>query len=222
MKEVADYLRSDMIERFCCRGNGKLHMRALARVCPHETNCATYRPGLEGCSWREQWDVDMLIGSHLYRKAKAAENQLKQRVQHFRAWKLEHMYVRQLQRDISLLRRITSDKPTAHLQHEAYIQRQNQREEGINARILRVGYNLMAQQAIEGLNLPPIPFNNWSSFPASGVFQNNTPAQVQAQSQEYQPEGWPPENANALISPMRDPPRGLGMADLEATELSLD
>jgi len=34
MKEVADYLRSDMIERFCCRGNGKLHMRALARVCP--------------------------------------------------------------------------------------------------------------------------------------------------------------------------------------------
>src|SRR5205807_1670337 len=65
MKEVADYLRSDMIEKFCCRGHGKLQVRVLARVCSHETNCATYRPGLEGCLWREQWDVDMLIGSHL-------------------------------------------------------------------------------------------------------------------------------------------------------------
>ena len=219
MKEVADYLRSDMIGKFCCRGHGK---RALARVCPHETNCAAYRPGLEGCSWREQWDVDMLIGSNLYRKAKATENQLKQRVQDFRTRRLEDIHARQLQRDISLLGRITSGKPTAHLQHKAYIQEQNQREKEINARILQAGYELIRQQATDGLKLPPIPFNNRSSPPANGVSQNNMLAQAEAQSQIYQAEGWPPESANDPISPIRDPPRGLGMADLEATELSLD
>ncbi|RPB23924.1 hypothetical protein L211DRAFT_229983 [Terfezia boudieri ATCC MYA-4762] len=149
MTEVADCLRSKMIEHFCCRGHGKLHMKALARVCPHKTNCATYRPGLEECSWREQWDVDMLIGSQLYRKAKAAENQLKERAQlaqHFRDWKLEDTHARQLQRDISLVERITSDTPTAHLQHKAYIQQQNQREEELNARILQLGNELIKRR----------------------------------------------------------------------------
>ncbi|KAF8418879.1 hypothetical protein EV426DRAFT_577381 [Tirmania nivea] len=228
IKEVADYLRSDMIQKFCCRGRGKLHMKALASVCPHETNCASHRPGLEGCSWREQWDVDMLIGSQLYRKAKSAENQLKQRVQYFRAWELEDIHAHQLQRDISLLGRIISDKPTAHLQHEAHIHRQNKKEEEINARILHAGYELMVQQAMEGLNPPLTAFNNPSSFPVSGVCQKNTLAQVETQPiddiqpQVYQPEGWPPEIVNIPRSPMRDPPRGTRMADLEATELSLD
>jgi len=157
MKEVADYLRSDMIRQFCCRGHGKLRLKVLARVCPHETNCATYRPGLEGCQWREQWDVDMLIGRHLYRGAQAIENHLKQRVQRFRALKEEDIHARQVQRDISLLGRITSDRPTAHLQHSAYIQRQNQREEEINAQILQAGHQLMMQQATGGLYLPHWP-----------------------------------------------------------------
>ncbi|KAF8458292.1 hypothetical protein BGX38DRAFT_1152902, partial [Terfezia claveryi] len=218
LREVADCLRSDMIEKFCCRGHGKLRMQALARVCPHETNCATYRAGLEGCSWREQWDVDMLIGSKLYRKAKAAEDQLKQRAQQSSNRKLEDTHARQLQRDISLLERITSDTPTAHLQHMAYIQQQNQREEELNARILQLGCELIAQQEMEGLRMPSISFNNQSSFPASSVSQIITPAQLEAQPQIRQPEGWPPQNP---IPPITDPPRGLGMADLEATELSL-
>ena len=219
MKEVADYLRSDMVERLCCRGGarGKSHrnLKALARACHHKINCVSYGQGLEGCPWREQWDVNMLIGSRLYRKAKAAESQLKQRIQYSIARK-QDIHARQIQRDILLLRRITCEKPTAHLQHQAYMERQTQREKEIDTRILQAACKLMKE-----LSLPLTSFNNPSSFLVSGVPQNNSPTPIETRSLS-QPSQLPPEGATTRISPMRDPPRGLGMADLEATELSLD